>query len=89
MASFFNLTYGDNIECIAQRPDLCTHHLDNRTANAEVDMTFCGMKVENVRYPKYLRVTFDRTLTDKEHLQRCKEKVRAQVNLIQKLAVTS
>ena len=47
------------------------------------------MKVENVRYPKYLGVTFDRTLTFKEHLQRCKEKVRAWVNLIRKLARTS
>jgi len=38
---------------------ICTHHLDNHTANAEVDVTICGMKVENVRYHKYLEVTFD------------------------------
>ena len=32
---------------------------------------------------------FDQTLTYKEHLQSCKEKVKAQVNLIRKLAGTS
>ena len=52
-------------------------------------MTLCGTKVENVRYPKYLGATFDQILTFKEHLPRCKEKVRAQVNFIQKLAGTS
>ena len=45
------------------------------------------MKVENVHYPKYLEVTFDRTLTYKEHLQICK-KVGAWVNLVRKLAGT-
>ena len=68
---------------------ICTHHLDNHTVNAEVDVTFCRMKVQNVRYTKYLGVTFDRTLTFKEHLQRCKEKVRTWVNLVWKLAGTS
>ena len=72
-----------------QKTDIGTHHLDNRTENAEVDVTFCGMKVENVRYPKYLGVTFDRTITFKKHLQRCKENIKAQVNLIQKLVRTS
>ena len=47
------------------------------------------MKVENVCYPKHLGVPFDCTLTFKEHLQRCKEQIRAQVNLIRKLAGTS
>ena len=65
---------------------ICTHHLDNRTANAEVDVTFCCIKVENVYYPKYLGVTFDWTITDTEHQQRCKEKVSAQVNLVRKMA---
>ena len=53
---------------------VCTHHLDSRIVNAEVDVTFCGTKVENVRSPKYLGVTFDRTLNFKEYLQRCKDK---------------
>ena len=49
-------------------------------------MTWNGVDLENTAQPKYLGVTFDRTLRYKQHIHNTKMKVATRSNLLKKLA---
>jgi hypothetical protein len=65
------------------------HHLDNKAARATLNVLFCGKKVEHVEHAKYLGVTFDRTLTFRQHLDQSRQKVKTRLNLLRKIAGTT
>jgi len=48
-----------------------------------------GQRLKHNPYPVYLGVTFDRTLSYREHLSRSAAKLKSRNNLIAKLAGTS
>ncbi|XP_078251648.1 uncharacterized protein LOC144591345 isoform X2 [Rhinoraja longicauda] len=52
-------------------------------------VSFCGELVKNEEFPKYLRVTLDRTLIYREYLKRVADKLKARVNIIRKLGRSS
>lgn len=55
-------------------------------SNHKINVLFDGQVIKNSRFPKYLGVTLDRTLTYKEHLTKTAEKLKTRNNIIQKQA---
>ena len=51
-------------------------------------MVWNETELENTSYPKYLRVTLDRSLCYKQHIQNTKKKVATRNNLLTKLATS-
>ena len=61
-------------------------YIRNKQAKRSLKITWNNSDLENTAYPKYLGVTLDRTLIDKEHIQNTKMKVATRNNLLRKLA---
>jgi len=70
------------------KTETCAFHLHNMQANKELKVQFEDMTIRHNTSPKYLRMTLDRTLSYKKHLETTKMKVRSRINLLQKLAGT-
>jgi len=68
------------------KTEVTLFHLCNKMANHQIDVIFDGQVIKNSRFPKYLGVTLDRTLTYKEHLTKTAAKLKTRNNIIQKLA---
>jgi hypothetical protein len=64
-------------------------HLNNKEANRELTVHFCGETIRNSKLPVYLGITLDRALTFKAHLQKVAAKIKTRNSLINKLAGTS
>lgn len=71
------------------KTEVSTFHLNNREADLQLNIQFEGIRLKHNKYPKYLGVTLDRTLTFKQHLNNVASKVKTRSNLIQKLANSS
>lgn len=71
------------------KTQVCTFHLNNSQAERSLKVTWENKTLENTKYPVYLGVTLDRTLSFKEHTRKLKEKVATRNNLLQKLANSS
>jgi hypothetical protein len=77
--------------CLQPNPvktGMCVFHLNTHAANNQLDVMFNDTSIEHVDHPKYLRVTLDRTLTFKSHLEKGAKKVSFRVILVRKLADT-
>ena len=63
-------------------------HLHNASASRELDVSMDGhgQLLKHERYPVYLGVTLDRTLSYRQHLQKTAAKVKTRNNLLSKLA---
>ena len=68
------------------KTQVCAFHLNNHEADTKLNITWNGQMLENVRFPVYLGVTLDRTLSYKEHTRKVKAKVATRNNLLSKLA---
>ena len=68
------------------KTQVCAFHLNNHKADAKLNVTWNGQLLENDRYPVYLGVTLDRTLSYNEHTRKLKAKVATRNNLLSKLA---
>jgi hypothetical protein len=73
----------------ASKTEVTCFHLNNREANTELSVSFEGEVLNHSKFPKYLGVTLDRTLTYKEHLNKLSSKVKTRNNVIQKLTGTT
>ena len=71
------------------KTQVCTFHLDNKQADRSLKVTWENKELENTKFPVYLGVTLDRTLSFKEHLWKVKRKVAIRNNILQKLANSS
>ena len=60
--------------------------LRNKEANQSLKVEWNRTKPENTPHPKYLGVTLDRTLSNKEHMHNTKMKVATRNNLLRKLS---
>ena len=61
-------------------------HLRNRKANRQLNISWCGKKLEHSTSPIYLGVTLDRTLSYSTHITKVKAKTAARNNVLRKLA---
>ena len=64
----------------------CIVHLRNRKANRQLNISWCGKKLEHTPSPIYLGVTLDRTLSYSIHITKMKAKTVARNNVLRKLA---
>ena len=64
---------------------VCAFHLNNHTADKQLNITWNGQVLENDHFPKYLGVTLDRTLSFAKHAQNVKAKVAARNKILGKL----
>ena len=64
----------------------CVFHLRNRKANRQLNISWCGKKLEHTPSPIYLRVTLDRTLSYSIPITKVKAKTAARNNVMRKLA---
>ena len=65
-------------------------HLENHLASKSIKVTLDPNTILNCeRYPKYLVITLDRSLTCKNHLHKLKQKVSSRVALVRKLSRTN
>ena len=68
------------------RTQTCVFHLRNRKANRQLNISWCGKKLEHTPSPIYLGVTLDRTLSYSTHITKVKAKTAARNNVLRKLA---
>lgn len=68
------------------KTQVCAFHLNNHQAQRELKIKWDNKILEVCRYPVYLGVTLDRTLSFKEHVTKLKEKLSSRNNLLGKLA---
>lgn len=66
-----------------------TFHLNNRQANRKLKLKLNGKKIKHDKFPKYLGVILDRSLTYKPHLESARKKLKSRVNIVQKLTGTT
>ena len=64
----------------------CVFHVRNRKANRQLNISWCGKKLEHTPSPIYLGVTLDRTLSYSTHITKVKAKTAARNNVLRKLA---
>ena len=81
--------YNCRLQPSASKTEVACFHLNNRMANRELSVNFGNRLLHHNRYPKYLGVTFDRTLSFKQHLTKTASKLKTRNNIIQKLCGTS
>ncbi len=68
------------------KTQVCTFHLNKHQAHRDIKVKWENEIPENNKYPVYLGVTFDRTLSFKEHTRKLKEKLSSRNSLLRKLA---
>ncbi|KAF0767890.1 Uncharacterized protein FWK35_00004245 [Aphis craccivora] len=61
-------------------------HFNNKKASQEINISFIGQEVRNIKHPKYLGVVLDRALTYREYLTRLSAKVKTCQRIISKLS---
>ena len=61
-------------------------HMRNKEEKRSLKVVWNKTEPENTPHPKYLGVTFDRTLGNKQHIQTTKMKVATRKNLLRKLS---
>ncbi|NEO82313.1 reverse transcriptase domain-containing protein [Moorena sp. SIO4G3] len=71
------------------KTQVCAFHLNNHQAQRKLKIKWDDKLLENCKYPVYLGVTLDRTLSFKEHTRKVKEKLSSRNNLLGKLANSS
>ena len=63
----------------------CVFHLRNRKANRQLNISWCGKKLEHTPSSIYLGVTLDRTFSYSTHITKVKAKTAARNNVLRKL----
>ena len=70
----------------SDKTQVMAFHIQNREEKRSLKLSWNGVDLENTAQPKYLCVTFVRTLSYKQHIQNTKMKVASRINLLMKLA---
>lgn len=67
----------------------CVFHLNNRQANRQLQLRFDSGDVRHEKFPKYLGIYLDRSLTFKHNMESVRNRLKSRVNIIQKLTGTT
>lgn len=73
----------------ASKTETCCFHLHNKQAGKELNIMFENKQLKHNKFPKYLGVTLDRTLSFKEHLTKTAGKIKTRNNILHKLCGTT
>ena len=76
----------NNLRANPDKTQVTAFHLMNKEANRSLKVEWNRTKLENTHHPKYLGVTFDRTIIHKEHIHNTQMKVATRNNLLRKLS---
>ena len=68
------------------KTQVCAFHLNNSQAQKMLKIKWEGKTLRHDKFPVYLGVTLDRTLSFKEHIRKLKEKLSSRNNLVGMLA---
>ena len=71
------------------KTEVSTFHLNNQLANRELNIQLNNTALNHNFNPKILGITFDRTLSFRNHLETKAKKLATRINLIQQLAGTT
>ena len=71
------------------KTEVCCFHLNNKLANAKLNVKFNGKQLKHNFCPKLLGVNIDRSLTFNQHLTKTSSKLRTRNNIVRKLTATS
>ena len=80
-----SVCYQDHLRANPDKTQTCVFHLRNRKANRQLNISWCGKKLEHTPSPTYLGVTLDRTLSYSTHITKVKAKTAARNNILRKL----
>ena len=69
-----------------RKTQVCAFHLNNRLANKTLNIKWGDKDLESIKFPVYLGVTLDRTLSFKKHVEQLKKKLSSRNSLLGKLA---
>ena len=72
-----------------RKTQVCAFHLHNRLANRTLNIKWGDRNLESNKFPVYLGVTLDRTLSFKQHVEQLKKKLSSRNTLLGKLANSS
>lgn len=86
LASFFHKW---RLKPSTSKTETCCFHLNNKLANATINVYLDSTILPYNPNPKYLGVTLDRSLTYRQHLTHVGGKLRARNNIISKLTGTT
>ena len=79
-------TYRNNsLRVNSDKTQITAFHLLHREAKKSLKVSWNVVHLENTAQPKYLAVTFDRTVSYKQHIHNTKMKVATSNNLLKKL----
>ena len=76
----------NNLRANPDKTQVTACHLRNKEANRTLQVKWNRTDLENTPHPKYLGVTLDRTLSNKQHIHNTKMKVATPNNLLRKLS---
>ena len=68
------------------KTQFCLFHLRNHHATRKMNVIWNGTPISHDKYPVYLGVTMDRTLSFKKHTRKAKAKIQSRNALLSKLA---
>ena len=71
-----------------KKTQVTAFHLRNKEAKRSLKVVLNKTELEKTTHPKYLGVTFDRSLSYKQHIRNMKMKVATRNNLLTKLATS-
>ena len=64
----------------------CLFHLNNQQASRQLKLRMNGCRIKHEKWPRYLGVILDRSLTYCPHLTDAEKWLKPRINLVQKLA---
>ena len=79
------LTETNSVRVNYDKTQITACRLLHREVKRSLKVSWNGVDVGNTAQPKYLGVTFDRTLSYKQHIQNTKMKIATRNNLLKKL----
>lgn len=80
---------GTSTQFNPKKTESISFHLNNKQANYQLKVFFCGKAVKHNSHPKYLGVALDRSLTHRKHCENTAAKIKSRNNIIHKLCGTT
>ena len=85
-AQYHTVYRNNSLLVTSDKTQVTAFHLRNRETKKSLKVSWNGVDLENTAKSKYLGVTFDRTLSYKQHIQNTKMKVDTRNDLLNKVA---
>lgn len=67
------------------KTEVCAFPLNNKQEFEELEVVFNGIQVRHSFKPKYLRITLNRSLANKKHIEKTTKKLHIRIRIIEEL----